>query len=195
MEIVKKVTLDMNGSGRKEHFEIGDQLLLDLRAFESYTATAQKITDNGVLFMFDMCLMIDRQMNKTSGNNGGFDKSDLCHWMNTSLLDAFPDEIRNRLKPLKSGNLLDIPSIGEIFGKCKNWKDYESDFDEQFSLMWSRKNRACYDDKDRMTYYWLRNQKMFDSGFAVVDCAGELGSADSSFSRDIRPVFLLGKKE
>ena len=40
-----------------KNYRIGDQIVIPLAEFGEFTATAQKITDKGTLFLFDDCLV------------------------------------------------------------------------------------------------------------------------------------------
>ena len=171
-----------------EQFEIGDQIALHLESIGDFTATAQKVTDQGTLFFFDSCLN-DHAMNEENSNRGGFAESDLCHWMNTELLDAFPDDIRKNLVPLEAGKLLTVPAVGEMFGGSDF---FENDGNEQLPLMKSRKNRVCYDQNDDWCWYWLQNRRKGSStDFASVSCVGDLNDFSASHAFGLRPRFLL----
>lgn len=63
-----------------KNYRIGDQIIIPLVEFGEFTATAQKITDKGTLFLFDDCVA-KQPMNKKDTNKGGFKKSDLKKWI------------------------------------------------------------------------------------------------------------------
>lgn len=56
--------------------QVGDQIQISLAEIGDFTATAHKITDKGVLFVFDE-YVARRPMNKKNTNKGGYEKSDL----------------------------------------------------------------------------------------------------------------------
>ncbi|HOQ38741.1 MAG TPA: hypothetical protein PLR73_13760 [Acetivibrio sp.] len=170
-----------------KNIRIGDQIVIPLAGFGEFTATAQKITDKGTLFLFDDC--VARQpMNKKRTNEGGFEKSDLKKWIDNILLPAFPDNLRNRIENLT------IPTYGQILGHDDRWNDViEPDNDEQFPLMTKRKNRIA-DFENDYEWYWLQNatkKELFDADFAIVDFNGIAAYYDASDSFGVRPVFLL----
>ena len=70
---------------------VGDQILVSLAELGDFTATAHKITDKGVLFIFDD-YVTSRPMNNKNTNKGGYEKSDLKKWIDCVLLEAFPEE-------------------------------------------------------------------------------------------------------
>lgn len=174
------------------NIQVGDQIVIPLAELGEFTATAHKVTDEGVMFIFDNYITC-RPMNNRSTNKGGFEKSDLKKWMDTVLLMAFPEELRDKIYGLT------LPTVGQIVGHEDEWdnKNLESDSDEQLPLMKECKNRiACFEDQ--LTWGWLRNatkEEFSSAGFARV---GGLGGADcggASYSRGVRPEFWLVKQE
>ena len=58
------------------NIQVGDQIVIPLAELGEFTATAHKVTDEGVMFIFDEYVTC-RPMNNCSTNKGGFEKSDL----------------------------------------------------------------------------------------------------------------------
>lgn len=174
------------------NIQVGDQIVIPLAELGEFTATAHKVTDEGVMFIFDNYITC-RPMNNRSTNKGGFEKSDLKKWMDTVLLMAFPEELRDKIYGLT------LPTVGQIVGHEDEWdnKNLESDSDEQLPLMKECKNRiACFEDQ--LTWGWLRNatKEEFSSAyFAVVSRIGSANSDYASNSRGVRPEFWLVKQE
>lgn len=170
-----------------KNIRIGDQIIIPLAEFGEFTATAQKITDKGTLFLFDDC--VARQpMNKKCTNKGGFEKTDLRKWIGDVLLPAFPDNLRSRIENLT------IPTYGQIFGHDDWYNDViEPDNDEQFPLMTKRKNRIA-DFENDYEWYWLQNatkKELSAVYFAFVYYYGLTAFYSASNSFGVRPVFLL----
>lgn len=174
------------------NIQVGDQIVIPLAELGEFTATAHKVTDEGVMFIFDNYITC-RPMNNRSTNKGGFEKSDLKKWMDTVLLMAFPEELRDKIYGLT------LPTVGQIVGHEDEWdnKNLESDSDEQLPLMKECKNRiACFEDQ--LTWGWLRNatkEEFSSAGFAGVGGGGNTGSGNASYSRGVRPEFWLVKQE
>ena len=169
-----------------DEVQVGDQININLTGLGEFTATAQKITDKGIVFLFDDCVA-DRPMNNDYTNKGGYKKSDLCEWINTELLNAFPDEIKSRIINLT------IPTYGQMFGHDNFYDNFEPDEDEQFPLMKKRKNRVA-DFKDDYEWYWMQNatkKKVSSAVFACVSSGGGASCSGASPSSGVRPVFLL----
>ena len=174
------------------NIQVGDQIVIPLAELGEFTATAHKVTDEGVMFIFDNYITC-RPMNNRSINKGGFEKSDLKKWMDTVLLMAFPEELRDKIYGLT------LPTVGQIVGHEDEWdnKNLEPDSDEQLPLMKECKNRiACFEDG--LTWGWLRNatKEEFSSAFfAFVNSHGDANSSYASASLGVRPEFWLVKQE
>lgn len=88
-----------------------------------------------------------------------------------------------------------LPTYGQIFGHDEwYYNEIESDADEQFPLMKTRKNRiTCFDNDN--DWYWLKNatkKSLSSVGFAVVDGNGDSDWDDADFTYGVRPVFIIG---
>lgn len=176
MKVLRKQELETNS------IQAGDQIVIQLTGFGKFTATAQKITDKGTLFLFDDCVT-NRPMNAKWTNKGGYEKSDLCKWISDVLLAAFPEDLINRI------NNLTIPTYGQMFGHDYWYNDViEPDDDEQLPLMAKRKNRY--------EWYWLKNatkKEVSSSYFAYVYNYGGANYLNASNSHGVRPAFWLVK--
>lgn len=186
MKVLRKQEIDT------ANIQVGDQMIIPLAELGEFIATAHKVTDEGVMFIFDD-YVTRRSMNNRNTNKGGFEKSDLKKWMDTVLFMAFPEELRDKIYGLT------LPTVGQIVGHEDEWdnKNLEPDTDEQLPLMKECKNRiACFEDQ--LTWGWLRNatkEEFSSAGFARVDYYGGTGYGYASNSRGVRPEFWLVKQE
>lgn len=164
--------------------QIGDQIEIPLRDLGTFTATAHDVTDNGILFIFDDCVT-RHCMNSDGTAKGGYEKSELCKWINEELLEQFPTNLKSRIHDLT------IPTYGQIFGH-DDWYNQAitSDNDEQLSLMKIRKNRICTYENETC-WYWLRNTTKSGDCFAGVVSDGDAGYAGAYGAGGVRPAFLL----
>ncbi len=179
MVVFKKCKMMM----RMADIKVGDQIEIPLKDMGTFTATAQQITDDGILFMFDDCVT-RRSMNSECTNKGGYEKSELRKWVENDLFDAFPDYLKSKMSNLT------LPTYGQMFGH-DDWYEQaiEPDNDEQLPLMKIRKNRVV-DYENDYTSYWVKNatKKSYSSGgFASV--AG-IGDATWSVARAPAMVFV-----
>lgn len=183
MKVTRKVTFKTN------EVCVGDQITVRLSGFGKFTATAQKVTDKGILFLFDE-VIAEHPMNKSRTNVGGFDESDMKRWLRDTVLPAFPEKLRCRVTDIT------LPTYGQIFGHEYDkdfYANFEPDEDEQFELMKRRGNRVC-DFEDDWCWWWLRNatkQDVSSAYFAVVGHHGNPASTDASTSDGVRPEFWL----
>lgn len=142
MKVIRKMQVKTN------EFFPGDQCLITLDKMGSFMATAQKVTNKGVLWLFDECVTM-RPMNENGGNSEDFGGSDLKQWIDSTLLKAFPTEMQNHIHGLS------IPTVGEFFGYGRKYtllgrsedtteSYFEKDADEQLVGMETNRNRIAY---------------------------------------------------
>lgn len=186
MKVLRKQEIDT------ANIQVGDQMVILLAELGEFTATAHKVTDEGVMFIFDD-YVTRRPMNNRNTNKGGFEKSDLKKWMDTVLYMAFPEELRDKIYGLT------LPTVGQIVGHEDEWdnKNLEPDTNEQLPLMKKCKNRiACFEDQ--LAWGWLRNatkEEFSSADFAVVGGIGYTDYFGASYSYGVRPEFWLVKQE
>ena len=186
MKVLRKQEIDT------ANIQVGDQMVIPLAELGEFTATTHKVTDEGVMFIFDD-YVTRRPMNNRDTNKGGFEKSDLKKWMDTVLFMAFPEELRDKIYGLT------LPTVGQIVGHEDEWdnKNLEPDIDEQLPLMKECKNRiACFEDQ--LAWGWLRNATKEEFSSALFAGVGYLGIAYSNYASNsfgVRPEFWLVKQE
>lgn len=186
MKVLRKQEIDT------ANIQVGDQMVIPLAELGEFTATAHKVTDEGVMFIFDD-YVTRRPMNNRNTNKGGFEKSDLKKWMDTVLYMAFPEELRDKIYGLT------LPTVGQIVGHEDEWdnKNLEPDTNEQLPLMKKCKNRiACFEDQ--LAWGWLRNatkEEFSSARFAFVSDDGDTYCNYASDSLGVRPEFWLVKQE
>lgn len=168
--------------------KVGDQIVIPLGDLGTFTATAQKVTDGKVLFIFDDYIA-ERSMNENGSNEGGYEKSDLKKWIENDLFKMFPKALRDHISGLS------IPTLGEICGWDDKWdrEHFEADGDEQLPLMKQRRNRVAYYNNE-CECGWLRNatkKEISSAFFAYVFFSGYTAYDYASGSRGVRPEFWL----
>ena len=177
MKAIRKVKMEV------EHFEIGDQINIKLKGYGKFTATCHKNINGQALFVFDNCVG-SRPMNEANTTKGGFDESDMCAWLNTELIDVFPEKyIKRMLRPEGMDHLLWLLSEEQVFG-------LNLPFDDQLELMRDPKHRVCsYPDGSRAAW-WLRDVA-HSTTFAYVNSNGSANSNSASGSNGVRPAFII----
>lgn len=186
MKVIRKQELEVQDIKK---IQVGDQIVIPLAEFGEFIATAQKITEKGVLFMFDDCVA-KQQMNDDWTNKGGYAKSHMKKWIDIVLLEAFPKKLQEQIQNLA------LPTYGMMFGH-DDWYEQaiEPDNDEQLPLMAKRKNRVADFNYD-YAWYWLQNATKKDlsaANFAYVHNTGYVHYNSASNSSGVRPVFWLVK--
>ena len=184
MEVVRKIKL------KAEKFKPGDIISFELTDGEKVRARAVKREKNGMLFCMVDCLKQEEQMNSRDTNEGDYEASDLRKKLNSDILDRFPTEIRDRMKPMENGDLLRIPTEREIFGENKYG---DSDNAEQWPCMKQVRNRiALLGYNGNLPWHWLQNRSRNSASlFCCVGYHGHANAGSASYSLGVRPVFLL----
>lgn len=184
MNIIRKQTISLDSPGE---FRIGDQIGLG-----KYTATCQKVTDKGAIFLLDQYLDKAYQMNSECTNKGGYAASELRQNLKKDF-DTDPnfDGIRDYLMVFDQGDLVRIPTVGEFFGNV-DW--CVMDYTEQWKLMKDRRNRIASREGEEYEWGWLQNMvEESAANFANVTGYGRANYHAASNSFGVRPVFMLGK--
>ena len=180
MKVLRTTELETN------EIKVGDKINIALKDLGDFTATAQKITEKGIIFLFDDCV-IDKAMNEDDDSKrGGYDDSDLKIWIDSVLIELFPEDLKSRIVDIS------IPTYGQILGHDNYYDNFVSDDDEQFELMTIRKNRIA-DLNNSWNWYWLKNatkKKLSSTFFALVFNYGSANYSNASASYGVRPVFL-----
>lgn len=166
-------------------FKAGDRIQVG-----KYTATCQKVTKKGALFLMDQYLDELFKMNLENTNEGGYEASALrTELQKNSILDIF-SPVRDMMIPFKNGDLLRIPYAEEFFGDVDC---YEPSSKKQWPLMKDRRNRIAIRKGGGCEWGWLQNKVKFSSdAFALVSYDGNTDYFYASVSVGVRPVFRLG---
>lgn len=181
LEVMRKVSM------KTDHVCIGDQIVVD-----KYTATCQKIEEDGAIFCMDQYLDAPMCMNAKNTNRGGYEASDLRKRLNSDELSFIFKEIAKRLVPFPNGDYIRIPYCGEIFGRDDIDRSFfEADVCDQWPLMKKTSNRVAY-RKNEWEYGWLQNVSVRSAAnFALVDAGGVAYTYGASYAYGVRPVFKI----
>ena len=132
-------------------------------------------------------------MNDDDTNRGGWMGSDLRKKLNSEILDRFPADLRVKMLPTETGDLLRLATETEIFGFNEYGRPEE--FEEsltQWPRMAIRRNRIGFQgyDSDAWGWTWLMNSvgKVF---FADVRSRGLSYYDSASDVHGVRPLFLI----
>jgi hypothetical protein len=163
---------------KPSEIKIGDKICVELKGLGTFMATAHKVTANEILFITDEYIALRPMYG-------------LQEWIETSVYNAFPEELKGRVKNLT------IPTVGQVYSWDNEWcrKAFVRDDDEQLPLMKEIRNRVAYLDNN-CEWGWLRNstKREFSSdSFAVVGARSCAHSYHASNSSGVRLEFTLVK--
>ena len=156
-------------------YQLGDVLKFEMNG-KTVEAFAVKQEEDGMIFLFRNCLDKEYPMNKVKR-------------VLESLIDEIPEELKEMLKPFKSGEFFRLPTEKEIFGENLYGADEGEDI-QQWECMKERRNRISFDKSDYTEWYWLSN-KVSAPLFADVIYGGHADYANASLSFGIRPAFKI----
>lgn len=181
MKVLRQQEVSIQTTGK---FKVGDQIQVG-----KYTATCQKVTKKGAIFLLDQYLDEPFKMNCENTNEGGYEASDLrTELQKNSILEIF-SSVRKMMVPFKNGDLLRIPYAEEFFGDVDA---YEPSGKKQWPLIQDRKNRIAIREGEVYEWGWLQNKlKSSATSFAFVFSFGDTGSYAASYSLGVRPVLRL----
>ena len=181
MKVLRQQEVSIQTTGE---FKVGGQIQVG-----KYTATCQKVTKKGALFLLDQYLDEPFKMNRENTNEGGYEASDLRKELQKNCVLEIFDSVREMMVPFKNGDLLRIPYAEEFFGDVDS---YEPSGKKQWPLMENRKNRIAIREGEAYEWGWLQN-KLKSSGafFASVYYDGSPNFNYASSSGGVRPVLRL----
>ena len=184
VEIIQQVRRE---SLDQTDWQIGDLIRFTLTTGERVEAQCQIIDDKGAIFNLTHCLEEERPMNEEDTNEGGWDESDLRKVLNTEILDTFPEEIRQYMKPIYKDDLLTLPAIEDIFG--------EWDFDEWEPKEGAKPNWPPMEQvqhRAKGNWWWERSAHYNNAAyFCSVDTSGNANSTYASNSYGLAPAFRI----
>lgn len=146
-----------------------------------------------------------KEMNSECSNAGGFDKSELCKWLNEEFYALLPDEWQKIIVPVvkKTANgggskakVVDtvckvfIPSEVEVFGECHYSKKGEGEQYEAFKH-WKDRIKG-YPDSTYGRYWWLRSPDSgSNSNFCIVSSDGGYSNNAAYSTFGVAPCFAI----
>lgn len=185
IEIIQQVKMD--DFDEVGEWQIGDIIRFTLLTGEEVEAQCQRVDSEGATFCLTHCLEEEQPMNEEDTNKGGWDESDLREYLNTKILDSFPESIKSKMKPVYKDDLLTLPAVEDIFGEWDfdRWKPKEG-AEPNWPLMKHRQYRA------KGNWWWERSARYYDAtNFCDVTANGN----GASYSRGLAPAFLIANPD
>jgi hypothetical protein len=189
IEIIQQVKMDDFDKVGK--WQIGDIIRFTLLTGEEVEAQCQRVDPEGATFCLTHCLEEEQQMNEENTNEGGWDESYLRKYLNTEILNSFPESIRSRMRPVYKDDLLTLPAVEDIFGEWDfdRWEPKE-DAEPNWPLMKHRQYRA------KGNCWWERSAYCNNAAyFCSVDTSGAANTIYASRSYGLAPTFLIANPD
>ena len=186
-EIIQQVKVD--DFDEVGEWQIGDIIRFTLLTGEEVEAQCQRVDPEGATFCLTHCLEKEQPMNEKNTNKGGWDESDLRKYLNTEILNSFPESIRSKMKPIYKDDLLTLPAVEDIFGEWDfdQWEPKEG-AESNWPLMKHRQYRA------KGNWWWERSSRYNNAtNFCSVTANGGAASSYASYSFGLAPAFLIAK--
>lgn len=156
-------------------YQLGDVLKFEMNG-KTVEAFAVKQEEDGMIFLFRNCLDEEYPMKKGKR-------------VLESLINEIPEELKEMLKPFKSGEFFRLPTEKEIFG-VNIYATNEDEDIQQWECMKERRNRISFDKSDYLEWYWLSNE-VSAAYFAYVCAGGIADFGNASYSLGFRPAFKI----
>lgn len=188
-EIIQQVKMDDFDEVGK--WQIGDIIRFTLLTGEEVEAQCQRVDPEGATFCLTHCLKKEQPMNEEDTNEGGWDESDLREYLNTEILNSFPESIRSKMKPIYKDDLLTLPTVEDIFGEWDfdRWEPKEG-AEPNWPLMKHRQYRT------KGNWWWERSASYNNAtSFCYVSTGGDAGTSYASVSIGLAPAFLIANPD
>lgn len=188
----------------RELLQLGDELPITLKTGEEVTLQLADMTlGDRPCFVLKDCLRDEKQMNKRSTNEGGWEKCFLREYLNETIFHMLPDELQEIIVPrvirqkldgetIETEDKLWLPSFTEMFGANADWATADADDERQFQLYKTERSRVK-ECGDRGTWwYWLRSPRGSSSTDGCrVDSYGGADGTSASYSRGVAFGFCI----
>ena len=188
-------------------FEIGDTInfkLKDGTDFAMDVAAMNVYGNNTVVLVAKNCLPNTHSMNprSTYRDSGGWANCEMRKYLNTEVLNLFPDDFREIIKPRSitqklddrgkatvSEDMLWLPSQTEVFKDHKDDSDYG---DVHFPLFSNERARVKMVGNETQ-WWWLRTPSAVGGSYVrYVIPTGSLNSNRASSSYGVAPACVIG---
>ena len=187
----------------RELLQLGDELSITLKTGEEVTLQLADMTlGDRPCFVLKDCLRDEKQMNKRSTNEGGWEKCFLREYLNETIFHMLPDELQEIIVPrvirqkldgetIETEDKLWLPSFAEMFGENDSWAPADAG-DIQFQLFTTERSRVK-ECGDRGTWwYWLRSPDGSNStSFCLVTSTGSANNNNACSANGVAFGFCL----
>lgn len=129
------------------------------------------------------------RMNPTNTNVGSFAGSEMCTYLNTDILNAMPDELKNNIKPVTKQNTAGGDSTAIVTESSKLWLFSITELGSTFSYAGVTGSKYDYyatntslvkkaaNGTGWASYWWTRDPRTSnDTSFCAVSTSGSINS-------------------
>ena len=142
--------------------KVGDEIHDELTTGEKITYMVAEIRQDEVLFVSKNCMEQRVEWNKSGYNTGGFKESDLCRYLNETVWNILPEELRAVISERECLQIVDgkeeryplklwLPTEYEVFED--DWAS-EAKEGQQFEIFKDPRNRVKLAGEDGGRAYW-----------------------------------------
>ena len=210
MNITRKRTEETNWDCiralvRSGGLNVGDEIADELLTGEKITYVVANISSEEVYFISKDCLDQRVQWNESGLNAGGFKDSDVCRFLNETVWNMLPEELREVISERECLQIVDgeesrfslklwLPSEYEVFED--DWAS-EAKEGQQFEIFKDPRNRIKgAGDGGSRAYWWLLSVCCGDSTYACIVFSGGIAySGSCSYAYRVPVCFSIKIKE
>lgn len=173
-----------------EKWKVGDIIQFSLSTNEKIEARCERIEEDGAIFCATHCLK-EKHPVVSDYKNLDWDKSELRKYLNETLINTFPLEIKDKMISVYKNDLITIPSMQDIFGDWdyNNWKPIKPSLNNRnWDLMRYTQYRVKGD------WYWLRSSNYYSSygyHWCRVFTDGSASYSIGNYADGLAPAFKL----
>lgn len=144
--------------------KVGDEIHDELTTGEKITYVVAHITEKEMLFVSKNCMEQRVKWSESGYNTGGFIKSSLCRYLNTTVWNILPEELKAVISERECLQIVDgkeeqyplklwLPTEYEVFED--DW-DSEAKEGQQFEIFMDPRNQAkLAGEEGNWTHWWL----------------------------------------
>lgn len=210
MEILRKASIKSSWEDLKKAadngtlddvLKSGDQIPVTLKDGREFILDVGKDESGKFYFVCHNCIA-ECKMNRWGTNEGGWRDSEARAFLNTEIINLFPDDVQSAMRPTKivqvvrgetreSEDKLFLLSANQVFegvGCC-----CEQGFnDSQIDIFTAERNRVKEFGDKGIWYWWLRSPNAsYSYFFCSVFTDGTIYYADASLSIGVAPAFCI----
>lgn len=210
MELLRKTSIKSSWEDLKnaadngtleDMLESGDQIPVTLKDGRGILLDVGRDASGKFYFICHDCIT-ECQMNRDDGSEGGWRDSDARAFLNTEIINLFPDDIQAAMKATKiTQNLNDeisetedklfLLSATQVFGGAKK-RLCKSDLnDSQISIFTAERNRVKELNDNGTWHWWLRSPYPYSGTFCHVNAYGGIGEDLTDYSLGVAPAFCI----